>query len=100
MARAVRFSVYSGYGPPVLSIGLFARPDDGRTFLAVADCRDAGRRNARRDQDILYCLGAAFAKRKVILARTALVAMPLDSDRDVRITAQPIGLARKDLLSF
>ena len=70
--RRFRFSIHRGYGAPVLRIGLFAPADNGRTLLAVADRRDAGCRNTRGDQDILYRLGAAFAEREVVFARAAL----------------------------
>src|SRR5580704_10297919 len=85
-------SVHGGYGAPVLRIGLFARPDNGWTLLAVADRGDARCRNAQRDQDILYCLGTAFAEREVVLARAAFVAVSFDGDRHVRVAPQPIGL--------
>src|SRR6516164_1594433 len=84
----------------VLGIGLFGRADNGRTLLAIADRRDPARGNPRRDEHILDRLGAALAERKVVFARPTLVAMALDRDGDIWITAQPIGLPREDLARF
>src|SRR5262250_2842367 len=71
---------------------------DFRPLLAVADRRDAPRRDAERDEHVLDRLGAALAKREVVFAGAALVAMSFDRHRDIRIAAQPLRLTAQDLL--
>src|SRR5713101_1684433 len=91
-------SVDCGDGTAVLGVGLFARPDNGRPFLAIADCRDPPRGNPRCDQHVLGRLSAPLAEREVIFARASLVAMAFDRDGDIRVSPQPIGLPRQNLL--
>src|SRR5215469_17888382 len=93
-------SVHGRYRAAVLRVGLFARAGNGGALLAVADRRNAGSRNARRNQDVLRRLGAPLAEREIVLARAALVAMALDRDCNVRIAPQPIGLSRQGFLRF
>src|SRR5262245_48236570 len=49
-------------------------------LLAVADHAEAGIRNALRDQVALHGRSPPRTEREVVLARAALVAMPLDRD--------------------
>src|SRR5712691_10872009 len=53
---------------------------DARTLLAVADRRDARCVQPEVHEIVLCSLGASLAKRQVVLAGAALVAVPLDAD--------------------
>src|SRR5258708_2450119 len=89
-AGACRTSIASGrksvddrHAAPVLGPGRLGRADDRRTFLAVADRRDASGRDAEGNEDVLHRGGAALAQRQIVFARAAFVAMALDRDRHV-----------------
>src|SRR5439155_15528193 len=93
-------SIDDSDGAAVLGIGIFGGTDDRRALLAVADCRDPGRGNPRCDEHVFCRLGAALAEREIVFARTPLVAMTFDRNRDIRITPQPVGLPGENLPRF
>src|SRR5579864_153996 len=69
---------------PARFIGLGAE----RFLLAVADRLDAVRCNSRRHERILHRTGTVVAERKIVLGRTALVAVSLDRKGDVGMLLQ------------
>src|SRR5262249_31593082 len=98
-ARAVsaKPSVDGRHAAPILRPRGFVGADHRRTLLAVADGRDAIRRDAERDEHVLHRLGAALAEREVVLPRAALVAMTFDRHRAVGVLLHPGRLLLKDL---
>src|SRR5580704_16109665 len=56
-----------------------------RTFLAVTDGLDTVASYAQLHQEILGCAGALVAKRKIVLSRSAFVAVTLHNNCEVRI---------------
>src|SRR5262249_28748579 len=91
-------SIYRRHRAAVLRVCVLAGAGHRRALLAVADRRQARGRDAERHQHILRRLGAALAERQIVFPRAALVAMTLDRHADIRVAAQPLGLALQDLL--
>src|SRR5438045_3373807 len=61
-------------------------------FLPVTDGTQAVRRNPERDEVGLDRHGPAFTQREVVLGRSALVAVPLDSYDPGTVAPQHVGV--------
>src|SRR5688572_18869305 len=68
-----------------------------RKLLAVADRANPIAGDSERDEKRLHGKGASFAKREVVLSRTALVAVSLDRNHPARIRLQDFGIGRGGL---
>src|SRR5215510_5108944 len=81
---------------PALLAGLPAR----RALLAVADDRDATRRDALRHEEVARRPRAALTQGQVVLVGATLVGVALDQDQVLRVGLEPARVHFEDLGGF
>src|SRR5258707_9247874 len=81
----IRAAGDGGHGAPVLCPAILRRLRADRMFLAIGDRVDASGGNAETDEIFLHRVGAACAKREIVFARAALVAVAFDEHPNGRI---------------
>src|SRR5690349_13092031 len=79
---------------------LLVRARIHRPLLAVRHRGHAVAGDAERNQIIARCRGATGAKRQIVFAGAALVAIAFNENAHVLIAAQPRGLALKNSARF